>query len=105
MSKRLALFDKLIAGGSQDPFHHYARAMELRSSGQAEAALLSFAAVCTQFPDYVPSYLMAAQLAQELGQPALARSHASAGIAAATRAGNDHALSELTAVLDALPGG
>ena len=32
MSKRLELFDKLIAGGSQDPFHHYARAMELRST-------------------------------------------------------------------------
>jgi len=104
MSKRLELFDKLIAGGSQDPFHHYARAMELRSTGQAEAALVSFAAACAQFPDYVPSYLMAAQLAQELGQPALARTHASAGVAAATRAGNDHALSELTALLDALPG-
>ena len=104
MSKRLELFDKLIAGGSSDPFHHYARAMELRSLGQAEAALLGFSAACTQFPDYVPSYLMAAQLAQELGQLAAAREHATAGMAAATRAGNEHALSELTALLDGLPG-
>jgi nitrate reductase assembly molybdenum cofactor insertion protein NarJ len=103
MSKRLELFDKLITGGSSDPFHHYARAMELRSLGQAEAALQGFSAACAQFPDYVPSYLMAAQLAQELGQPAAARSHASAGVEAAKRAGNEHALSELTALLDALP--
>jgi hypothetical protein len=103
MSKRLELFDKLIAGGSSDPFHHYARAMELRSLGQAEAALASFAAATASFPDYVASYLMAAQLAQELGQPAVARTHASAGVEAATRVGNDHALSELTALLDGLP--
>lgn len=104
MSKRLELFDKLIAGGSNDPFHHYARAMELRSLGQAEAALVGFSDACTRFPDYVPSYLMAAQLAQELGQVAAAREHATHGMAAATRAGNEHALSELTALLDALPG-
>lgn len=104
MSKRLELFDKLLADGSQDPFHHYARAMELRSLGRAEAALQAFSEAAAKFTDYVPSYLMAAQLAQELGQPALARSHASAGVEAAQRAGNEHALSELTALLDALPG-
>ncbi|MDB4988209.1 MAG: hypothetical protein JWN04_3387 [Myxococcaceae bacterium] len=104
MSKRLELFDKLIAGGSQDPFHHYARAMELRSIGRASDAFASFAEVCARFPDYVPTYLMAAQLAQELGANAEARAHATAGVEAAKRAGNEHALSELTALLDALPG-
>jgi hypothetical protein len=103
MSKRLALFDKLLAEGSVDPFHHYARAMELRSLGRKELALTAFSDLCTQFPDYVPSYLMAAQLAQELAQPALARTHASLGVEAARRAGNEHALSELTALLDGLP--
>ena len=103
MSKRLALFDKLIAGGSNDPFHFYARAMELRSSGEARAALSSFGEVCARFPDYVPSYLMAAQLAQELGELSQARAHAAQGVEAAKRAGNDHALGELTALLEALP--
>jgi hypothetical protein len=104
MSKRLELFDKLIAGGSRDPFHHYARAMELRSSGRARDAYESFVAVCASFPDYVASYLMAAQLAQELGESAAARTHARSGIEAAKRAGNEHALSELTALRDGLPG-
>lgn len=104
MSKRLALFDKLIAEGSDDPFHHYARAMELRSLGHADQAFEAFAALTRRFPDYVPSYLMAAQLAQEQGQLTEAREHASAGIEAAKRAGNEHALTELNSLLEGLPG-
>jgi tetratricopeptide (TPR) repeat protein len=104
MSKRLSLFDKLVADGSADPFHYYARAMELRSLGRAAEALAGFRDVCGRFPDYVPSYLMAAQLAQELGELPQAREHASAGVEAAKRAGNEHALSELTALLDGMPG-
>ena len=103
MSKRLALFDKLIAEGSTDPFHYYARAMELRALGDPAAALRDFAAVTTRFPDYLPSYLMAAQLAHELGEDLRARVLASAGIEVAERTGNDHALSELTALLESLP--
>jgi hypothetical protein len=99
MSKRLELFDKLIAGGSSDPFHHYARAMELRSLARREEALAAFADVTVRFPDYVASYLMAAQLAQELDDKERARELASAGVQAARRAGDEHALSELTALL------
>jgi hypothetical protein len=102
MSKRLALFDKLIAEGSKDPFHHYARALELRSLGRDEDACGALLAVTQSFPDYVPSYLIAAQLAQQLGQSERARELAQAGIAAAKRAGNEHALSELSALLDGL---
>jgi hypothetical protein len=103
MSKRLELFDKMIAGGSNDPFHHYARAMELRSLGRVPEAAQAFAEVCQRFAQYVPSYLMAAQLFRELGDAAQARQHAEAGVAAARRDGNEHALSELTALLDGLP--
>lgn len=102
MSKRLELFDKMIARGTTDPFHYYARAMELRSLARAEEALAGFADVITRFPDYVPSYLMAAQLARELHDLPRAREFATAGIAAAKRAGEEHALSELTAFHDAL---
>jgi hypothetical protein len=102
MSKRLELFDKLIQSGSSDPFHHYARAMELRSLGRGAEALDGFAGITARFPDYVPSYLMAAQLAQEAGDLARARDLASAGTEAARRAGDEHALSELTSFHDAL---
>jgi hypothetical protein len=103
VSKRLELFDKLIAGGSSDPFHYYARAMELRSLSRVPEAAQAFAEVCQRFSSYVPSYLMAAQLFRELGDPAQARHYAEAGVAAARRDGNEHALSELTALLDGLP--
>jgi lysyl-tRNA synthetase class II len=104
MSKRLELFDKLIAQGSSDPFHHYARAMELRSLARVAEAAQAFAEVCTRFESYVPSYLMAAQLYRELGDLAAARQFAEQGVAAARREGNEHALSELTSLLDGLPG-
>jgi hypothetical protein len=102
MSKRLALFDKLIGEGSKDPFHHYARALELRSIGRDEDALTAMVAVTETFPDYVPSFLMAAQLAQQAGDLTRAKELAGRGVEAAKRAGNEHALSELTSLLDAL---
>ena len=102
MSKRLALFDKLITEGSKDPFHHYARALELRSLARNDEALTAMVGVTEQFPDYVPSYLMAAQLAQQAGDLARAKGLAQAGVEAAKRAGNEHALSELSSLLDSL---
>ncbi len=102
MSKRLELFDKLLAKGSMDPFHFYGRAMELRSLGRNEEALQAFSELVISHPDYVPSYLMAAQLAQTLGQLEQARAVTESGIESAKRAGNDHALSELTALLNSL---
>ncbi len=102
MSKRLELFDKLIAQGSRDPFHHYARALELRSLGRNTEALEALTQVIASFPDYVPSYLIAAQLAQQAGDAAEARVLCERGLDAARRAGNDHAESELSSLLASL---
>ncbi len=102
MSKRLELFDKLLAQGSKDPFHFYGRAMELRSLDRNEDALTAFMDLTASHPDYVPSYLMAAQLCQTLGRLEQARTVTENGMASAKRAGNDHALSELSALLTAL---
>lgn len=96
MSKRLEVIEAMIAKGSRDPFHHYARAMELRSLGRTEDALAAFGDVTQEFPAYVPSYLMAAQIAGELGRTDAARTLAERGIERARAAGDDHALSELT---------
>jgi hypothetical protein len=102
MSKRLALFDKLIAEGSVDPFHFYGRAMELRSLGRKDEALAAFEQMIERFASYVPSYLMAAQVAHELHVPDRARQIAQAGVSAARAAGNDHALSELESFVESL---
>ena len=68
MADRLAMLEQLIESGSTDPFHHYARALELRSRGQLQDALSALSDVSQKFPDYVPTYLMAGQLAEELGE-------------------------------------
>lgn len=96
MSKRLEVIELMIAKGSKDPFHHYARAMELRSLDRRDDALRAFEDVVSSFPAYVPTYLMAAQVALEIGDVAKARQHADTGIERARAAGDGHALSELT---------
>lgn len=103
MSARLAMFDKLIAKGTSDPFVYYGRAMELRGLGRGAEALDAFAAMRESFPTYVPQYLMAGQLAAELGQVAAARAVMEQGILQAEQAGDSHAHSELTSALSSLP--
>ena len=101
-SKRLELIDKTIAAGSKDPFHFYARAMELRSLGRKTDALAAYGELRDRFGAYVPTYLMAAQLAHELGGADEAKRWAEAGIVAAKAAHDDHALSELGTFLASL---
>lgn len=102
MTDRLAMLEHMIARGSEDPFHHYARAMEFRSRGQLVDALTAFAAVRSKFPDYVPTYLMGAQVAQELERLDDARGWADEGIERAKRSGDDHAMRELSQLRDLL---
>ena len=45
MSKRLQMLDALIEKGSEDAFHHYARAMELRSLERLDEALAAFGTI------------------------------------------------------------
>jgi tetratricopeptide (TPR) repeat protein len=103
VSSRLEMLEKLIARGATDPFVHYAHAMELRGLGRAEEALRAFQSVRERFPDYVPTYLMAGQLAAQQAAYARAREFLTAGLAAAKAAGDDHATSELSSALATLP--
>jgi tetratricopeptide (TPR) repeat protein len=102
MSARLEMIEKMIAKGSTDPFHYYARAMELRSMGRSEDALAAFSEVRDRFPSYVANYLMGAQLAQELDRIDEARAYAERGIEEARKMGDAHALRELSQLLDLL---
>ena len=102
MSQRLDMLDQMIAKGSDDPFVHYARAMELRRLERLEDARAAFAEVAERFPTYVPTYLMAAQVCEQLAQEDDARSWAERGIEKAKAAGDAHAAGELQAFLDEL---
>jgi hypothetical protein len=97
------MLQNLITRGAIDPFVHYAHAMELRGLGRAEEALAAFDAVRQRFPEYLPTYLMAGQVAAELAAYARARELMLAGLAAASAAGDDHTASELSSALATLP--
>ena len=102
MADRLEMLDAVIAKGSEDPFVFYARAMEFRSRGEKENALEAFDALAVRFSDYVPTYLMAAQVCGEMENEDGARSWCERGIEKAKAAGDGHAEGELQAFLDEL---
>ncbi|UJR81278.1 tetratricopeptide repeat protein [Sandaracinus amylolyticus] len=99
MSKRLEMLEMMTSKKPDDPFVWYARAMELRSLDRKDEALAAFGEVATKFPTYVPTYLMGAQVAAELGRADEARAFAERGIEKARAGGDGHALSELTSFL------
>lgn len=99
---RLELVESMIAEGSEDPFVWYARAMELRSLDRLQEALSAYRDVAAKFPDYVPTYLMAGQVAAELDRGADARVLFERGLEAAAAAGDGHAAGELSAALEQL---
>lgn len=99
---RLDMLEKLIAKGSEDPFVHYARCMELKSLGRASDALDAFRNLRERYPNYVPLYLMAGQIAVELGAADEAREFFAQGEQKAREAGDSHAQAELTRALATL---
>lgn len=83
-----------------DPFPRYGLAMEYRSSGQLAEAARAFAELLEQFPDYVPTYLMAGGNLVALDKKAEAAEIFRKGIEVAGRKGDAHARKELQAALD-----
>ncbi len=100
MADRLAMLKKMVEGGSKDPFHWYALAMEYRSLGQLDAALDAYGDVRDEFPDYVPTYLMAGQVCHEREDYMAAKKWLEAGLAAAQKAHDGKALTEIQQLLD-----
>lgn len=102
MSKRLQMLEAMIEKGTDDPFVRYARALELRGLGELDRALEALREVRERHPDYVPTFLMAGQIAIELEHKADARQWLEEGIEVARRAADEHARSELEQALSAL---
>jgi hypothetical protein len=76
--------------------------MELRSLGRNDEALAAFGELRDRFPSYVPTYLMAGQLAAQLGQSDVARTFLQSGLGVARAAGDEHAQSEIASALSTL---
>jgi hypothetical protein len=101
-AKRLAYLEKVTREGSTDPFPWYGLALEYRNLERWDESLQTFTTLRTQHADYVPAYLMCGQMLEKLGRKDEAREWLVAGIDAAKKKRDAHALSELESALAAL---
>ena len=96
------MLQDLLAQNPNDTFARYGLAMEYVNRGDTSSALAEFATLIAGNPDYAPGYQMAAQTLMKAGRDEEARKMLQDGIACATRIRNQHARSEMEAMLDEL---
>lgn len=90
----------VLAQNPKDTFARYGLAMEYANRGDVSTALVEFATLIEDNPDYAPGYQMAAQTLMKAGRHDEARKMLQDGIACAIRVRNQHARSEMEAMLD-----
>lgn len=99
---RIAMLREVLAQNPKDTFARYGLAMEYVNRGDTSTALAEFATLLEGTPDYAPGYQMAAQTLMKAGRDEEARKMLEDGIACAIRIQNQHARSEMEAMLDEL---
>jgi thioredoxin-like negative regulator of GroEL len=96
---RRQLLEEIVDKKPDDPFSRYGLAMECVNSGDPAAADMHFRALIENNPDYVPAYLMYAQMLVRESRVGEAKQVLSSGIAAAARKANQHAQAEMETLL------
>ena len=99
---KIAMLTEILTQDPKNAFARYGLAMEYAGRGETEPALVEFARLVEEHPDYTAGYFMAAQTLAKAERPDEAKLRLTAGIASARRTGNQHALSEMQAMLDEL---
>ena len=93
------MLEEFVAKKPDDAFSRYGLAMECMNSGDPAAADQHFRVLLQRNAEYVPAYLMYAQLLVRQARPEEARTILSSGIAAAQKTGDQHARSEMEGLL------
>ena len=96
------MLQEILTENPHDAFARYGLAMEYANQGATETALSEFRRLLEVNPDYTAAYQMSAQTLVKAGREDEARKWLQDGIACATRTRNQHALSEMQALLDEL---
>jgi thioredoxin-like negative regulator of GroEL len=99
---RRQMLEEFVANKPDDAFSRYGLAMECVNSGDPAAADIHFSALLERNADYVPAYLMYAQLLARESRTGEAKQVLSTGIAAAARKGDQHARSEMETLFNEL---
>ena len=96
------MLNEILSRSPDDAFARYGLAMEHSKAGEVERALEEFGKLLSTHPDYTAGYFMAAQTLVNANRGDEAKKMLVDGISSARRAGNSHAQSEMTAMLDEL---
>jgi thioredoxin-like negative regulator of GroEL len=96
---RRQMLEEFVAKKPDDAFSRYGLAMECMNSGDPKSADEHFRTLLRSNQEYVPAYLMYAQLLVRESRPDEARTVLSSGIAAADKKGDQHARSEMETLL------
>lgn len=99
---RRQILEELVAKKPEEAFSRYGLALECMNSGDSRAADQHFRALLDRHAGYIPAYLMYGQLLARESRTEEARKVLSMGIGAAAKAGNQHARSEMEALLNDL---
>jgi predicted Zn-dependent protease len=99
---KIAGLKEILSLDPKNSFARYGLAMELASQGETVQALGEFDTLTTNDPDYTAGYFMAAQTLASAGRIPEAITRLKLGIASAQKSGNQHAVSEMQAMLDEL---
>ncbi|MBV9885150.1 MAG: hypothetical protein JO119_01245 [Acidobacteria bacterium] len=96
---RRQMLEEFVAKKPEDAFSRYGLAMECMNSGDANAADEQFRELLNRNADYVPAYLMYAQLLSRETRIDDARKVLVDGINKASQKGDQHARSEMESLL------
>ena len=96
---RREMLEAFLAQKPDDAFSRYGLALECMNSGDVSSAEAHFRELLERNASYVPAYLMFAQMLVKESRTEDARQVLDQGIRAASRAGNQHAQSEMEALL------
>jgi len=99
---RIAMLNEILAQNPTDAFARYGLAMEHSNAGDLASALSEFKKLLEAHPDYTAGYFMAAQTLVKDNRMEEAKRMLTDGISSARRTGNNHAQSEMTAMLSDL---
>lgn len=98
-SERLKALKRFVSEDPEDPFNHYALALEWMKTDSAKADQI-FDLLLKKFPAYVPAYYQAAWLKISLNMTDKAVQIIEAGVVEAGRQKNTKAVNELRSLLD-----
>jgi tetratricopeptide (TPR) repeat protein len=99
---RIANLLEILETNPDDTFARYALGMEYSRTGRVDDAVSEFRTLIGKQPDYANAYFMAAQALAGAERVPEAKQLLQEGITAANRARNQHAASEMQAMLDEL---